>query len=202
MIPRVDKGLTPANPEYGRLQELPAAEMAMLMGGKVADAKGFTKNLGNLYQGAIENNDIPTIDEMLHGLLSGGPKRGGLAEMFGGIKVKDASRSDIREMFPTTPKKDIDFKGLRKTGTGIESTLAPGYLYGHEPMAMGTASQTLDDLVNAIYSGDPILAQKYGADSGWGDYLIDQWGARASKKPAGKGKGKRPYKTVAQGLMR
>jgi hypothetical protein len=193
MIPRVSKGLTPASPQYGQLQDLPAAEMAMLMGGKVAGAKGFTRNLGNLYEGVLQNDDIPSIDEMLAALQGGGPKRGGLGEIFGGIKLKDAHYRDVADVMGVK-RKDFSKKLIP------ESTLAPGYVYGKEPLQMGEAAGQLDNLVNAVYYANPDLGEKYGADSGWGDYLIDRWGARASRKPAGKGK--LASKKVGKGLSR
>jgi hypothetical protein len=59
-------------------------------------------------------------------------------------------------------------------------------------------------LLDAALSGAPqAMRTKYSSEpgsGGWGAYLIDRWGSKAMKKPAGKAKP--TYKSVGRRLFR
>ena len=80
------------------------------------------------------------------------------------------------------------FQGVKAGKGDAQSYYNPGYVSGKEPMPMGTATQTFGPLLDAALWGLPAdTAAKYGS-TGPGAYLIDKWGSKALKKPAGAGK--------------
>jgi hypothetical protein len=153
LIPLVFKGLTPDNPVYGRLKEIPAGEMGLIMGR--GTPRSLVNKTGDIYHDVGMFGDIPTTDKLLSRLTRGR----GVKDMFQGVKTRQGD---------------------------TESYSAPGYVYGQEPMGMGTATQRFASLLDAALYGSPV-AEKYGSE-GWGGYLMDKWAARALKRPAGKGK--------------
>jgi hypothetical protein len=170
LLPSVFKGLSPAEPLYTNLANMPAGAMARLMGGN-GNTSRYVNNLGKLYERAGEENWLPSTGRMLGNLQRG---KGGIQDMFQGVKAK---------------------KGA------YESTIAPGYEYGKEPLPLGEASSQYGSLLDAALYGEPLTVRsKYGSQTGgWGGYLIDKWGSKALKKPAGKG---RPiYKSVGRRLF-
>lgn len=158
MLPRVFKGLDPSSPLYNRLSDIPAGAMAQILG--KGTVQSTTNKLGKIYKGAGTTGDLPTTERLLAKLTQGK----GTQDMFQGVKAG---------------KKDP------------QSTIAPGYVYGQEPMGMAEASSTYGTLLDAAMYGAPAaMRAKYSADpgaGGWGNYLIDRWGSKAMKKPAGKG---------------
>jgi hypothetical protein len=159
MIPRVFKGLTPASPLYNTLSAIPAGSMAQILG------KGTTQStvnkLGKIYKSAgTGTGSFPTTEKLLAKLTKGK----GVEDMFMGEKAKKGD---------------------------VESTYAPGYAYGSEPMGMAETASAYGTLLDAALYGLPQATRlKYSADpasGGWGNYLIDKWGSKAMKKPAGKG---------------
>ena len=94
------------------------------------------------------------------------------------------------------------FQGVKAKKGDYESTLAPGYAYGQEPMSMADATSRYGSLLDAALYEEPLATrQKYSSEpGGWGSYLIDKWASKAMKKPAGSGK---PiYKYVGRRLFR
>lgn len=77
-----------------------------------------------------------------------------------------------------------------KAGKGdYPSSIAPGYVYGQEPMSATEAVGTAGPLLDAALYGLPLNVQAaYGSGpGGWGSYLFDRWASKAMKRPAGKG---------------
>jgi hypothetical protein len=79
----------------------------------------------------------------------------------------------------------------QKAGKGdYESTLAPGYAYGQEPLPMGEAAGTMAGLLDAMLINEslPVQAKYSGSMPGsWGSYLIDKGSSKALGKKAGRG---------------
>lgn len=86
MIPKVFKGLTPSNPVYGDLANIPAGAMAQLLGKGTPGSS--VRNVARIYQGAGLANALPTTQQLLHGMVRGK----GLEDAFQGVKSgpKDA----------------------------------------------------------------------------------------------------------------
>jgi hypothetical protein len=97
--------------------------------------------------------------------------------------------------------KDI-FEGVKAKKGDYPSSIAPGYVYGEEPLPMGEAASQYGTLLDAALYGAPqAMRDKYSSQTGgWGSYLIDKWASKAMKKPAGSGK---PiYKYVGRRLFK
>lgn len=167
LLPRVFKHLEGGNPLYTRLSEIPAGEMALLMG--KGTPRSVANEIGGIYQQAGAFNAMPSTQELLRGFTHGK----GLKDMFQGVPAKKGDQ---------------------------ESYSAPGYVYGQEPMGMGSATSAIEGLLDAaFYGAPPGMLEKYGS-TGQGGYLIDKWASRALKKPAGKGQ---PiYRFVGKKLFR
>jgi hypothetical protein len=159
MLPRVFKGLTPAQPTYTHLGEMPAGAMARLMGGS-GNTSRYVNNLGKLYQRAGQENWLPSTGRMLGNLERG---KGGIEDMFQGVKAKKGD-------YPSTLSPGYVY-GKEPLPLGEAS------------------SQYGSLLDAALYGEPMTVRSKYGSQTGgWGGYLIDKWGSKALNKPAGKGK--------------
>jgi hypothetical protein len=174
LLPTVFPKMSGASPAYQLLSDMPAYQLGILSKrGFDGGPSDVANAVGNFYEGAGgPKNDLPEFDKVFRNLSD--PKSGGgIDQMFSGV---EAGRGDQ------------------------ESYTSPGYVYGGEPPAAGIAAQSYTSMVDAALSLLPApTAMKYGSE-GYGGYLMDKWGSRALKRPAGKGQ---PINTwVGKRLMR
>lgn len=142
-------------------------------------------------------------------MLSGGygGKASDLANNLGDI-YHDAARGKLpstsRMIGQLGKSKGINqmFSGVKAGPDDYPSSIAPGYAYGQEPLAMGEAASTVGSLLDAALINEPAMTQlKYGSTPGaWGSFLIDKGSSKALKKPAGKGTALNKY--VARRIFR
>jgi hypothetical protein len=162
----------------------PTAMLPRVFGGGFSPADPLYSTLAGLPAAQIA---------MLAGGYSGSPED--LANNLGQV-YRGAARGDL----PSTGKmigqlahsKGINqmFGGVKAGPGDYPSTLAPGYVYGQEPLPMGEAAATVGGLLDAALINEPIRTQmKYSgtAPGAWGSFLIDKGSSKALKKPAGKG---------------
>ena len=170
LLPKLFPGFSGASPLYQSLADLPAAQLGMLRGNWKGTPSSTVNAIGSVYEKIGKDSWFPSADKMLGNLAKPGK---GIEEMFGGVK---AGRGDQ------------------------ESYTAPGYQYGMEPLNASYAADQYGALLDAALL--PLASEtaaKYGSE-GYGGWLIDKWGSKALKKPAGKGK---PiYASVGRKLMR
>lgn len=169
MLPRVFPGLTPADPLYGNLAELPVGQWATILGN--GSPQSLANTVGGIYHRAGTTGNLPSTDRLLRSLQRGN----GVEDMIEGVK---AGPNDY------------------------QSSIAPGYVYGQEPMPMAEAATAYGSLLDAALSQEPLLtAQKYGVESGgWGSFLVDKWASKAMKRAPGKGTP--VYRSVGRRLFR
>jgi hypothetical protein len=158
MIPRVFPGASPADPTYTELASMPAAQMAMLMGGK-GGTQRLTNNLGNLYSRAGSQGWLPSTGRMLGNLQSGK----GVNALFQGEK---AGKGD----YPSSTVPGYEYGKeplLLGEATETYGGLLDAALYGE------------NELVQAKYGGT-LPGQ-------WVSYLMDKWASKAAKRKPGRG---------------
>lgn len=80
MLPRVFPHLTPADPLYGNLAELPVGQWATILGN--GSPQSLANKTGRIYQRAA-GGALPSTDKLLRNLQHGG----GIADMFQGVKA-------------------------------------------------------------------------------------------------------------------
>jgi hypothetical protein len=81
MLPRVFRGLTPADPTYNRLAALPVGQWAQILGN--GSPQSLANMTGRLYQRAGTSGALPSTDKLLRNLMRGG----GVEDMFQGVKA-------------------------------------------------------------------------------------------------------------------
>jgi hypothetical protein len=158
MIPRVFPGASPSDPTYTELASMPAAQMAMLMGGK-GGTQRLTNNLGNLYSRAGSQGWLPSTGRMLGNLQSGK----GVNALFQGEK---AGKGD----YPSSTVPGYEYGKeplLLGEATETYGGLLDAALYGE------------NELVQAKYGGT-LPGQ-------WVSYLMDKWASKAAKRKPGRG---------------
>lgn len=158
LLPRVFKGLSPADPLYNRLAAMPAAQMAMLSGGYSGSPEDLANNLGKLYEGAARGN-LPSTQKMI-GQLG---KSKGINDLFGGVKARGGAMESYTAPGYAYGQEPLAMGEAAYTLSG----LLDAALY-NEPLN-----------VQAKYGGS--------APGSWGGYLIDKGSSKALKKKAGKG---------------
>ncbi len=157
MLPRALPGLTPADPLYGRLADLPAGQIATLMGGQ-GTPEDIANNLGKLYERAGTQGWLPSTDRLLKNLGRGK----GIETMFEGQKAGPNDMASYAQPGYVYGQEPMPMGEAAYTYGG----LLDAALF-QEPLA--TAAKY------GVESG------------GWGSYLVDKWASKALKKPPGKG---------------
>jgi hypothetical protein len=208
MIPRAVKGLDPRSPEYAHLANLPAAEMAMLMGGKGGGLGTTTTLRGQkdpsytdrgAYRAGRPGTNVTTVRASGPGaaLARNLPTLYGRAAEKGwlpstGRMLRNLGSSGVTdELFGGVAYDERGAEQRMRHGRmplTYESSTVKGYEAGREPMPVGTARTTLMGLLDAaLYSEPTAVGMKYGS-TGWGGYLADRGGGRALGQPPGRGR--------------
>ncbi len=167
MLPKLFPNVSGASPFYQNLASMPAAQLAMLSKRSFDGGPSDLVNaVGKFYQNAGgPDSDLPDFNDVMANLQHPGK---GVSTMFEGEKFRP---------------------NMARRGES-ESYTNPGYVYGKEPPPAGIAATSYGTMLDAALSLLPMeTAAKYGsAPGGYGSYLIDKWGGKALKRPAGKGK--------------
>lgn len=158
MLPRVFPGASPAEPAYTTLANLPAAQMALLMGGK-GSTQRTVNNLGRLYQRAGTTGGLPSTGRMLGNLQSSK----GIRSIFEGEK---AGRGEM-ESFSVPGYEYGNEPLLLGEAASTYGGLLDAALYNEPAQTQMKYSGTLP--------------------GGWGSYLLDRWASKAAKHKPGKG---------------
>lgn len=126
MIPRVDEGIEATGANYGLVNELPATELAYLLGGRKKGWDGGPNDLANgihdAYDTALNGKDWFDWDELSGNLARAKGKNNGLANLFSPHEEKD-SYGNPYEVNPTAGDAAYAYQGM--LNAAIDTTLPP-----------------------------------------------------------------------------
>lgn len=126
MIPNVDKDIDPTGANYGLVNELPATELAYLLGGRKKGWDGGPNDLANgiadVYDTALNGDDWFEWDDLSGNLAKAKGKNNGLANLFQTREERDAYGNPY-EVSPTAGDAAYAYQGM--LNAAINTTLPP-----------------------------------------------------------------------------